>query len=78
MRALQLYLLEVLVFVVSFAATLSLVLAAALLFGELTGARRFDQGVYYVVTAIIAAVMWNLGRLYEHYRMGGFGQAAVR
>jgi hypothetical protein len=61
------------VFVVSFVATLSVILAVLLLFGELTGVRQFDQWVYGAVAAIMMAVMWNLGRLYEHSRMAGFG-----
>jgi hypothetical protein len=61
------------VFVVSFVSTLSVILAVVLLFGELTGVRHFDQWVYDAVAAIMMAVMWNLGRLYEHSRMGRFG-----
>ena len=73
MRALRLYLFDVLVFVISFAASLSVVLTPVLVFTDLTGVRHFDQWVHDSVAAIVVAVMWNLGRLYEHSRMGGFG-----
>ena len=73
MRALRLYLFDVLVFVISFAASLSVVLTPVLVFTDLTGVRHFDQGVHDSVAVIVVAVMWNLGRLYEHSRMGGFG-----
>jgi hypothetical protein len=73
MHVFRLYLFDVFVFVVGYAASLGVVLTPVLLFGELTGVRHFDQWVYDAVTAIIVAMMWNLGRLYEHSRMGGFG-----
>jgi len=70
MRVFRLYLFDVLAFVVSYAAAFGAVLTAVLLFGALTGMRHFDQWLY---DAITVAMMWNLGCLYEHYRMGGFG-----
>jgi hypothetical protein len=73
MHVFRLYLFDVFVFVVSYAASLGVVLTPVLLFDALTGVRHFDQWVYDAVTAMMVTVMWNLGRLYEHYRMGGFG-----
>ena len=70
MRVFRLYLFDVLAFVVSYAAAFGAVLTAVLLFGALTGMRHFDP---WLCDAIIVAMMWNLGCLYEHYRMGGFG-----
>jgi hypothetical protein len=73
MHVFRLYLFDVLVLVVSYAASLGVVLTPVLLFVALTGVRHFDQWAYDAVTAMMVTVMWNLGRLYEHYRMGGFG-----
>jgi hypothetical protein len=72
MHVFRLYLFDVLVFAVSYAASLGVVLTPVPLFVAFTGV-QFDQWVYDAVTAMMVTVMWNLGRLYEHYRMGGFG-----
>jgi hypothetical protein len=73
MHVFRLHLFDVLMFVVGYAASLGVVLTPVLLFVAFTGVRQFDQWVYDAVTAMVVTVMWNLGRLYEHYRMGGFG-----
>jgi hypothetical protein len=72
MHVFRLHLFDVLMFVVGYAASLGVVLTPVLLFVAFTGV-QFDQWVYDAVTAMMVTVMWNLGRLYEHYRMGGFG-----
>jgi hypothetical protein len=73
MHIFRLYLFDVFVFIVSYATSLGVVLTPVLLFVAFTGVRQFDQWGYDAVTAMMVTVMWNLGRLYEHYRMGGFG-----